>query len=1078
MGLTLALVCYCPVLSHGSVTNAFYNAGFELQTGNGEFQTVLGWFESSTAADYNDWVKAGTADAGQYPVAQSNVVNFSNQGGYIYQNIGTFAGEPAVDISGKAIRRYPNGQRAFRPFSISVYQTSTNVAGSTGTHPSALSGSTLLSAVSISDTELGLTGAYSAPQMTNFTRTLPLTGASTNSRLWLVFLALAGNNETALDDLAIAVNTNYVPPPPPGPISYSTLQVISNGDSSAIIAEKAAKLLPRTNQVAWMNLEFEFFTHFGPNTFNGVEWGTGQENPSVFNPTSLDANQWVSAMKNAGGKMIVLVCKHHDGFCLWPSRYTAHSVASSPWLSGTGDVVRAVADAAHAQGLKVGVYLSPADLYQLTTNPSNSAGYYGDGSSLVLSVIPTDPANFKTNPSIGRSPPSGFTSYSYTVNDYNRYFLNQLYELLTDYGPINEVWFDGANPDPSVSETYDRAAWYDLIRNLQPGAVIFGKGPDARWVGNEDGAARTSEWSVIPLPQSPDTYTWPDMTDTDLGSRAKLTPGSYLWWYPTEADAPILSGWFWSATKAPKSASQLINIYYTSVGRNANLILNLSPDTRGLIPDNQLAPLSQMGQVINNTFAINLATGATLAADTSNASNSPSLASDGSLDTWWEAAPGQTNGTLTLTLPSAVSFDVVSLQEAVAQRSQRIESCSVDTWNGSAWVTATSLTTIGHKRLAQLASPVTTSQVRIRVTGSRLEPTLAEVGLFKQAVAILPPVISNRGTNGLVTISNASGYTMVYTTDGTTPTTNSPTYNSPIALPLGGTVQAACLTPQGQLGIVASKSFSGWAPMGWAVVAVDSEETVQANNAAVNAIDGDPSTIWHTRWSADLSLPHYITIDMGTSRWISGLAYLPRQDGSPNGIVQNYRFETSVDGLAWTTNTTGVFGNIRNNPAQQEVTFAPMKARFFRFTALQEINTNGWTSAAELSVLPAGFDAWRLGLNLQTSGPLSDPNGDGVPLLMDYFQGATPGTGAAPSPLIARSVTDTGFQFDVHRQPGRFDLWQSYQASTDLINWTPASGVTTNSVTTETDGSETLHLSLPRAPGNSTFFLRMIVGQN
>jgi alpha-L-fucosidase len=741
----------------------------------------------------------------------------------------------------------------------------------------------------------------------------------------------------------------------PAPIAYSTLQVISNGDSEAVIAEKAAKVLPRPNQTAWMRLERTFFVHFGVNTFNGVEWGTGREDPSVFNPSSLDANQWISAMKNAGGTLVVLVCKHHDGFCYWPTRYTSQSVASSPWLGGKGDEVKMVANAARAQGLKLGVYLSPADLYQLWTNPKNPAGYYGNLSSNVLSVIPTDPAGFKSNPTLGRTPPAGFTNYTYKVDDYNRYFLNQLYELLTEYGPIAEVWFDGANPTSTNRVAYNYGAWYDLIRHLQPGAVIAVKGPDARWVGNENGVGRTTEWSVIPVPVPPDSYTWPDKTAQDLGSRAKLAPGSSLWWYPAEVNEPILNGWFWSATKRPRSASQLLDIYYQSVGRNGNMLMNLSPDTRGLIPDNQLASLSRMAQVVNDTFAVNLAAGGKLTADTSNATNGPSLAMDGNLDTWWEAAPGKTNATLTLTLPGDVSFDVVSLQEAVDHRSQRIESFAVDTWNGSNWTTADQQTTVGHKRLLRLRSPVTTSQVRIRITGSRLEPTLAEVGLFKQAGAVLPPGISERDTQGSVTISNTDGYSMVYTTDGTTPATNSTVYSSAIALALGGTVQAASLTPRGRLGMVASKSFAGLAPIGWKVASVDSQETDQTNGAAANAIDGNPSTIWQTRLHADLALPHYLAIDMGTPHRIAGLTYLPRQDGSLDGVVENYRFETSLDGRNWTTNVdAGRFGNIRNNPALQEVTFAPVSARFFRFTALQEINTNGWTGAAEISVLPAG----------------------------------------------------------------------------------------------------------------------------
>jgi alpha-L-fucosidase len=523
-------------------------------------------------------------------------------------------------------------------------------------------------------------------------------------------------------------------------IPYATLQVLGNDDSGAVIAEKAAKVLPRSNQTAWMRLERAFFIHFGPNTFRGVEWGNGREDPSVFNPSALDAGQWVRAVKDAGGAMVIPVCKHHDGFCMWPTRYTPHSVAASPWLGGKGDVIRGVADAASAQGVKLGVYLSPADLYQLRTNLKNPAGYYGNGSAKVRSVIPTDPAHFKTDPSKGRTPPEGFKSYTYEVDDYNRYFLNQLYELLTEYGPIQEVWFDGANPDRSVKETYDYAAWYDLIRHLQPAAIIFGKGPDARWVGNEAGVGRTAEWSVIPLPKPPADFNWPDMTARDLGSRAKLTPGSYLWWYPAEIDTPILNGWFWSSKKHSRTAAQLIDIYYQSVGRNGNLLLNLSPDDRGLIPDAQLAPLRLMTQVVHDTFAKDLAAGGKLTADTSRPANDPALARDGNLDTWWEAAAGQTTATLTLQLPVAVTFDVVSLQEAVDHRGQRIESFGIDVWDGSKWTQVDEQTTVGHKRLLRWKSPVTTDRVRIRITGARLEPTLAEVGLFKQAEIVQRPV--------------------------------------------------------------------------------------------------------------------------------------------------------------------------------------------------------------------------------------------------------------------------------------------------------------------------------------------------
>lgn len=766
---------------------------------------------------------------------------------------------------------------------------------------------------------------------------------SAKVKIMSVFCAACVVGTAAVSD---AETADSAPAPP---IPYSTVQVISSGDSDAVIAEKAAKVLPRPNQTAWMRLERTFFIHFGPNTFHGVEWGSGREDPSIFNPTALDADQWVRTIKDGGGKMVILVCKHHDGFCLWPSRYTNHTVAASPWRGGKGNEVREVAEAARKHGVKMAVYVSPADLYQLRTNPTNPAGYYGNGSAKALSTIPTERAGFKTDPSQGRAPTPGFKSFTYTVDDYNRYFLNQLYELLTEYGPIYEVWFDGANPDPSVHETYDYAAWYDLIHHLQPQAIIFGKGPDGRWVGNEGGVGRTTEWSVIPLSASPETFQWPDMTDQDLGSRAKLVPGSFLWWYPAEVNMPILYGWFWAYGKPGRTAADLINYYYTSVGRNGNSLLNLSPDTRGLIPDSQVMAVRQMAQVISATFAKNLSTGGKLTADTSRPAHAPSLALDDSLDTWWEAAPGQTTATLTLNLPRPVTFDVVSLQEAVDHRGQRIESFGIDVWDGTKWNQVEEQTTVGHKRLLRLTSPVTTNQVRVRITGARLEPTLAEIGLFKQADLVPPPVISERDVYGSVTIRDSTGLPVVYTTDGAMPTLKSPVYRSPVALPRGGTVNAAAVASDGQIGMMASRSFPGYAPAGWKVTDVDGREPGPTDSAA-KAIDGDPSTVWQSGGSP---LPHSLTVDMGRELQISGFSYLPRQDRDLAGVAQDYRFETSADGTHWRTDSEGSFANIKNNPVVQEIPFAPITARFFRFTALKEVSGNDAVSAAEISVLPA-----------------------------------------------------------------------------------------------------------------------------
>jgi alpha-L-fucosidase len=453
------------------------------------------------------------------------------------------------------------------------------------------------------------------------------------------------------------------------------------------------------------------------------------------------------------------------------------------------------------------------------------------------------------------------------------------------------------------------------------------------------------------------------MTAGDLGSRAKLKPGSHVWWYPAEVNTTILQNnqWFWARNKHPRTVTQLVDIFYTSVGRNGNLILNLSPDKRGLVPDNQLDALNKTAQIINETFANDLAKAGKVTADSLDGTHDPALVLDGNPDSWWEAAPGRTNGTVTLVLPKPVTFDVVSLQEAVDHRGQRIESFVIEAWNGTAWMAAEKLAsddlaTIGHRRLVRLKPPHTTDQVRIRITGSRLEPTLAEIGLFKQSVATLPPTISDRGSTGAVSLSNLAGHKMVYTLDGSEPTPTSALYTAPIPLPVDRsiTVRAASLLPDDKMGIVGSRVFAGMLPLGWKVVSVDSEETAGENNSGANAIDGNSATFWHTRWNADQRQPHAITVDMGRTNHIGGLTYLPRQDGLLNGVVEKYRFETSADGVNWTTNiANGSFANIQNNPSLQEASFAPVDARYFRFTSLRALWGSGWTSAAEISVLPA-----------------------------------------------------------------------------------------------------------------------------
>lgn len=813
---------------------------------------------------------------------------------------------------------------------------------------------------------------------------------------------LIGDFEDANDD---GVPDNW--PPPPEPIDFATLQAIPAGETEARRVERAAKLLPRPSQVEWQRLETTFFIHFGPNTFNGVEWGTGFESPSVFNPTALDASQWVNAIADAGGKLLMLVVKHHDGFCLWPSRYTAHDVAASPWRGGNGDLLREVADACTSRGVKLGVYLSPADLYQIeTTGPE---GYYGNSSSSRLSTIPTAPASFSTTPETGRAPVPGFPARSYTVDDYNRYFLNQLYELLTEYGEITEVWFDGANPKPGTSQVYQHAAWYDLIRALRPNAVIFGKGPDLRWVGNESGIARETEWSVVPLPVHPDSFDWSDMTATDLGGRSKLTPGSFLWWYPAEADVPLLNGWFWNSSKVPKSVSTLIDIHYQSIGRNANLLLNLSPDTRGLIPENQLSPLRSMSQVIRNTFATDLAQGAT---------GAPAVLLDNHPDTFAEGTEGVSTAEWILDLAGPRTFDVICLQEPIAQRGQRIEGFAVDIWSGGNWSQQATATTIGHKRLLRLATPVTTDRVRVRTTACRLHPSLATVSLFKQAVSTAAPVIGERAPDGSVAITHPSGRPIRYTLDGSEPGPGSIEYTGPAALPLGGILRAVGIGTDGLAGVEASRVFPGISSAGWIA---DADEETQA---AALAIDGDPATSWAATGAA---APHWLRIDMGAPRWIGGFTYLP-PDGGGAGTVTAYRFETSDDGLAWTSRSEGVFGNMTNNPVLQDVTFDAVKIRWFRLTVLADVASGTSARAAEVSVIAAGFDAWKRDLGQSSLLP-EDPLPGGATALSRYVFGTRGGIVSANRPVPGL------LSLRVRTRAGLPDVFPSLQISRDLTGW-------------------------------------------
>ena len=434
--------------------------------------------------------------------------------------------------------------------------------------------------------------------------------------------------------------------------------------------DMAARLVPTPQQLEWQQMELTAFLHFGINTFTGREWGDGKENPALFNPTDFDAEQWIRSLKEAGFKMAILTAKHHDGFCLWPTKTTGHSVAASPWKDGKGDVVRELRDACDKYGIKFGVYLSPWD---------RNASCYGDSPK------------------------------------YNEFFIEQLTELLTNYGEVHEVWFDGANGEGpnGKKQEYDWTAILSTIRRLQPRAVTAIMGDDVRWVGNERGLGRETEWSATVL--TPGTYARCEeqnkalgvkATSKDLGGRDMLVNAKELFWYPSEVDVSIRPGWFYHQQEdnQVKSLKHLTDIYFKSVGYNSVLLLNIPPDQRGRISDADVNRLKEFADYRKEIFADNRVKGGLKA---------------------WTARPGDTR---VYQLKPKSEINVVMLREDIS-KGQRMEAFTVEALTADGWKEIAKGTTVGYKRLIRIPA-VEARQLREKVDACRLAANISEVAAY------------------------------------------------------------------------------------------------------------------------------------------------------------------------------------------------------------------------------------------------------------------------------------------------------------------------------------------------------------
>ena len=453
--------------------------------------------------------------------------------------------------------------------------------------------------------------------------------------------------------------------------------------------------IPSSQQLKWHRMEFYGFIHFTVNTFTDKEWGYGDEDPSIFNPTNLDARQWARVARDAGMKGLILTCKHHDGFCLWPSKYTEHSVQNSSWKNGKGDVVGELAAACEEFDLKFGVYLSPWD---------------------------------RNHPQYGNQ-------------EYLTYYRNQLSELLTKYGSVFEVWFDGANGGDGYyggareTRKIDKKTYYDwentwqIVRELQPEAVMFSDaGPDIRWVGNEKGIASSTTWCTFNSDDRYPGYNPPGYDPVeDLGKGHEN--GNK--WIPPETDVSIRPGWFYHESENPKSVDKLLEIYYKSIGRGSTLNLNLPPDHRGLFAENDIDNLMKLRQKLDQIFDNNLVENAQIKAVDTRGKNgvfAPENLSNADPQEFWAAKNGVKDTELVLEFPEVTEFDHIVLKETI-RLGQRIKSWEIEIYKDGSWDKIAEGTTIGYKRILPLEK-VRTQKVKLKIKDSKACPLLNQIGIY------------------------------------------------------------------------------------------------------------------------------------------------------------------------------------------------------------------------------------------------------------------------------------------------------------------------------------------------------------
>ena len=648
---------------------------------------------------------------------------------------------------------------------------------------------------------------------------------------------------------------------------------------------------PTKVQLDWQRMETIGFIHFSVNTYTDMEWGYGNESPSIFNPTHLDCRQWARTFKAAGLKGIILTAKHHDGFCLWPSAYTEYSVKHSPWKNGKGDLVREFTNACREYGLKVGLYLSPWDC---------------------------------NHPDYGKP-------------EYITYFKNQLRELLTNYGELFEFWFDGANGGRGYYSTdslhmrsiaKDYYPWKEItemVYELQSNCTVHGGDlANTRWVGNELGYALEEHWSTM--------GTFNNIEKTQQQLMTGHANGTS--WKPSETDVSIRPGWYYHASEDHKlhSLAKLMDFYYHSVGRNSLLLLNIPPNREGLINSNDSLRLTQWKQLYTKELSHNLLNPKMNIQGDKNKNMKRCI--DNNPDTYWEASC--LTPSIEIDFKKELIFNRLMLQEYIPQ-GQRVKAVAIEYYQQGKWNLLTEQTTIGYKRILRLPE-TTASRIRIRIKEALAVPQIAEIQLFYAETQLEKPTIK-RKQDGNVYLYTANKNAMIYyTTNGTVPTAERGTlYTKPFMA--DGTQQIRAISVDGKKNSEMSERYFTDSKSKW---------TTTPSEAANSIFDENE----YSSWISPKNNMELI-VDLCEPVSISGISYLPDQARYARGIIVKYAIETSIDNIHWETSVpANEFANIQNSPIEQQVKFSkPMTGRYLRFKALSTVDGQNNIGIAELNII-------------------------------------------------------------------------------------------------------------------------------